>query len=169
MGSTGKVSFAEFKKYVEETYGKRPMERDLPAQAKVTFSNGATAELSTSENFTVKAKPVAPVIEEAYYYIGAANDWSVTNKDYKLTNSGKDVYDDPVFSVVIPAPKDAEGKPADNWFKIAPASAYDLAKLWDSPYMIGGSTNGTSDMKGTFAQGANDVRRICIQYHRCQC
>lgn len=157
MGSTGKVSFAEFKKYVEETYGKRPMERDLPAQAKVTFSNGATASYLTSENFTVKAKPVAPVIEEAYYYIGAANGWSVTNKDYKLTNSGKDVYEDPVFSVVIPAPKDAEGEPADNWFKIAPASAYDLENLWDSPYMIGGPTNGTSDKKGTFAQGANDV------------
>lgn len=157
MGSTGKVSFAEFKKYVEETYGKRPMERDLPAQAKVTFSNGATASYLTSENFTVKAKPVAPVIEEAYYYIGAANGWSVTNKDYKLTNSGKDVYEDPVFSVVIPAPKDAEGEPADNWFKIAPASAYDLDNLWDSPYMIGGPTNGTIAKKGTFVQGANDV------------
>ena len=157
MGSTGKVSFAEFKKYVEETYGKRPMERDLPAQAKVTFSNGATASYLTSENFTVKAKPVAPVIEEAYYYIGAANTWGVTNKDYKLTNSGKDVYEDPVFSVVIPAPKDADGKPADNWFKIAPASAYDLENLWDSPYMIGGPTNGTTDKKGTFVQGVNDV------------
>lgn len=156
MGSTGKVAFNEFKKYVEETYGKRPQERELPAQAKVTFSNGTTASYLTSENFTVKAKPVAPIIEEAYYYIGAANGWSATNKDYKLTNSGRDVYDDPVFSVVIPAPKNADGTPADNWFKIAPASAYELGNFWDTPYMIGGATNGTTDKKGTFVQGLND-------------
>lgn len=151
MGSTGKVSFAEFKEYVENTYGKRPMERDLPAQAKVTFSNGTTASYLTSENFTVKAKPVAPIIEEAYYYIGAANGWSAASKAYKLTNSGKDVYDDPVFSVVIPAPED------DNWFKIAPASAYELGDdFWSTPYMIGAATNGETAKKGNFVQGEND-------------
>lgn len=151
MGSTGKVAFKEFKDYVENTYGKRPQERDMPAQAKVTFSNGTTASYLTSETFTVKAKPVAPVIEEAYYYIGAANGWDNTSKVYKLTNSGKDVYEDSKFSVVIPAPE------GDNWFKIAPASAYELGDFWSTPYMIGAAENGETALSGNFVQGANDV------------
>ncbi len=150
MGSTGKVAFSELKEYVESTYGKRPVERDIPAQAKVTFSNGTTATYLTSENFVVKAKPVAPVIEEAYYYIGAANNWDATSKAYKLTNGGGDVYDDPVFSVVIPAPQ------GDNWFKIVPASAYTLDDFWNCPSFIGAATNGETASKGTFVQGKND-------------
>lgn len=50
MGSTGKVAFSELKDYVESTYGKRPVERDMPAQAKVTFSNGSTASYLTSQD-----------------------------------------------------------------------------------------------------------------------
>lgn len=157
MGSTGKVAFSELKEYVESTYGKRPMERDMQSQAKVTFSNGSTASYLTSENFIVKVKPQAPVIEDAYYYVGAANKWNTTDKTYKLTNGGGDVYDDPVFSVVIPAPTNDDGTAADNWFKIMPASAQALDNPWSSPYVIGAATNGETAQKGTFVQGANDT------------
>jgi len=56
------------------------------------------------------------VIEPAYYYLGSLG----SDQTYKLTNSGADPYDDPVFSVTIPAL--GEGW---HWFKIAPESAYD--------------------------------------------
>ena len=156
MGATGKVAFSELKEYVESTYGKRPVERDMPAQAKVAFNNGSTASYLTSQDFTVKVKPVAPVIEDAYYYVGAANSWNNKDKTYKLTNSGADVYDDPVFSVVIPAPTNADGTAADNWFKIMPASAVELDDPWTSPSVIGAATNGETALKGTFTQGKND-------------
>ncbi len=130
MSKDGKVAFSELKSYVEATYGKRPTERDLASVARVSFSNGSTATYLNSDNFTVKVKPQAPEIESAYYYVGAANNWSETDQTYKLTNSGLDVYDDPEFSVVVPVVY-KDGKPQDNWFKIAPASAYSAPKFWD--------------------------------------
>jgi hypothetical protein len=66
-----------------------------------------------SVNFTPKDMHI--VIEPAYYYLGSL----ATDQTYKLTNSGADPYDDPVFSVIIPA--SGQGW---HWFKIAPASAY---------------------------------------------
>jgi len=66
-----------------------------------------------SVNFTPKDMHI--VIESAYYYLGSL----ASDQTYKLTNSGADPYDDPVFSVTIPAL--GEGW---HWFKIAPASAY---------------------------------------------
>jgi hypothetical protein len=64
------------------------------------------------------------VIERAYYYLGSL----ATDQTYKLTNSGADPYDDPVFSVTIPAQGDGW-----HWFKIAPESAYneDGTMNWD--------------------------------------
>ncbi|MBR6121357.1 MAG: SusF/SusE family outer membrane protein [Prevotella sp.] len=55
------------------------------------------------------------VIESEYYYLGSL----ATDKTYKFTNSGADPYDDPIFSVTVPALGNGW-----HWFKIAPASAY---------------------------------------------
>ena len=154
MSKDGKVAFSELKSYVEATYGKRPTERDLASVARVSFSNGTTATYLNSDNFTVKVKPQAPEIESAYYYVGAANNWSETDQTYKLTNSGLDVYDDPEFSVVVPVVY-KDGKPQDNWFKIAPASAYSAPKFWDYTNFIGAATNGESAAEGSFVQGAD--------------
>ena len=152
MSKDGKVAFSELKSYVEATYGKRPTERDLASVARVSFSNGTTATYLNSDNFTVKVKPQAPEIEQAYYYIGAANGWSTTDQTYKLTNSGLDVYDDPEFSVVVPVVYE-DGKRKDNWFKIAPASAYSAPDFWAYDKFIGAATNGESAAEGSFVQG----------------
>ena len=72
MGSTGKVKYADFKKFVENTYGKKPVVNDLQAKVRATLSmNGNTnASFLDSENFIIKAKPDAPEIASTYYVIG---------------------------------------------------------------------------------------------------
>lgn len=153
--TNGKMAFADLKSYVEGTYGKRPTERDIQSVVKVIYSNGSTASVLKSDSFMVKAKPVAPIIEDAYYYIGATNGWSQTDKTYKLSNGGGDVYANPVFTAVIPAPVDDKGARADNWFKIAPASAYTLSNFWDCTTIVAATENGSSALTGKFVLGGS--------------
>lgn len=155
ISSTGKMSYADLKSYVEATYGKRPTERDITSSIKAILSNGSTASILTSENFIVKTKPVAPIIEDAYYYIGATNGWSTTDQTYKLTNGGGDVYENPIFTAVIKAPYNADGTRADNWFKIAPASAYALSNFWDCKSIVAATENGSSAQSGSFVVGGS--------------
>ena len=63
--------------------------------------------MSKSKNIEVKVKPVAPVIESAYYYIGALG----IDKSHPMTKEA-----DGVYSVTVPA------KGEWHWFKIAPES-----------------------------------------------
>ena len=65
---------------------------------------------------TWSATPV-PLIEEAYYITGNVNGWNNSDTSLELTNGGKDPYEQPVFTVVIPAP--AEG---NIEFKVTPKS-----------------------------------------------
>ena len=88
-----------------------------------------------------------PLIENAYYYVGAANGWG--GQTYKMVNGGGDVYEDPIFSVVVPA------QGGDHWFKIMPESAFSLGSIWDSPSVVGVYNNGTSDLEGMFIVDKN--------------
>mgnify|MGYP002522066414 CR=1 FL=1 len=95
---------------------------------------------------TWEATPV-PLIENAYYYVGAANGWG--GQDYKMVNGGGDVYDNPVFTVTVPA------QGGDHWFKIMPESAFSLGSIWDSPTVVGVYENGTSALEGMFIVDKN--------------
>ena len=154
ISANGKMAYADLKSYVESVYGKRPTERDLSSIVRATVSNGATATRFEAP-VVVKTQPVAPIIEEAYYYVGATNSWSSTDQTYKLSNGGGDVYANPVFTAIIKAPyetdksKENYGQRVDNWFKIAPASAYTLSSFWDDcKSFVCATVNGASDLKG---------------------
>ena len=98
-----------------------------------------------SVNFTPKDMGI--VLETAYYYLGSL----ATDQTYKLTNSGADPYDDPVFSVTVPAL--GEGW---HWFKIAPESAYnaDGTMNWDNEMScICPMTGDATDMSGKCQNG----------------
>lgn len=115
----GKVSVADLNKAVTSMYGLAPKTRDCVASvstnAKVATVDGVVVAYMKAEPFKFTATPDAPVIEDAYYYIGSLG----TGTAYPLSNGGGDVYENPVFSVVVPA-----GQAGDwHWFKIAPASA----------------------------------------------
>ena len=93
-------------------------------------------------------------IEEAYYYVGAANGWSDSDKTYKFDNGGGDPYENPVFTVTVPAPYNEDGTRADNWFKIAPESAYTSGNFWGT--LIGVRENGDTSTEGNLA-GPGDI------------
>ena len=65
---------------------------------------------------TVQFTPLKKVvIAQNYYLVGGPNDWakSATDKMVKFEHSSKDVYEDPIFTVVFDANKDG-----DTWFAI---------------------------------------------------
>ncbi len=159
----GMVETAALEDVVNILYGHRPVQRSIPIDILTTVTvNKMTFDAKATT--TVRATPEAPVIEEAYYYVGAANGWSDTDQTYKLENGGGDVYDDPVFAVTIPAPTNGDGTRADNWFKIAPASAYTRAEGFWGGDMVGAAVNGETALEGKFVVGKNDdvAQAFCI-------
>ena len=160
----GSFSIQDLQEVVTSFYGYRPTPRILNCHAYLAVMMNGQATYVDAGTFQVNVTPKAPVIEEAYYYVGAANGWSDSDQTYKLVNGGGDVYADPVFTVVIPAPKDADGNRVDNWFKIAPASAYTREEGFWGGDLIGAATNGESATEGRFVLGKNDevAMAFCI-------
>lgn len=123
LSEDGKMSVSALKDYVVNTYGKAPTERSMDANVIMWESNGtSTVRVNTSDKFQIKAKLVAPVIANSYYIVGGTLDWagSAASKEQKFNHSATNVYDDPVFTITIPA---AEG--ADTWFAIGSEEACD--------------------------------------------
>ena len=118
-----------------------------------TVTNGTSVayvgspEYYTKGSVTFTPKDMGVVLESEYYYLGSL----AMDQTYKLTNSGADPYDDPIFSVTIPA--QGEGW---HWFKIAPASAYneDGSMNWDKETTcICPMTGDATDMSGKCQNG----------------
>lgn len=125
LDAEGRMIFADLKSYVESAYGKRPTQRDMEAKVIAYTGDGMTTVknvLASSGAFKVKVIPSSPYIDpNGYYVVGSIDGWSLTKVDaYHLVNSGADVYDDPVFTALIPAPAYADVFEV----KIAPASAW---------------------------------------------
>lgn len=155
----GKVSTDELKAAIIQLYGKRPVEREVPVVVEYAIVNGK-AMLTNAETYLyVSLDPNdVPVIENHYYYVGATNNWSDSDMTYELKNGGGDVYDDPIFTAVIPAPKDGDGNRVDNWFKIAPESAYTSGDFWKN--LWGVAENGDASLTGNLAFG--DIGAFCM-------
>lgn len=148
MSKDGKVALSDLKSYIEATYGKRPVERDLSSVARVTFSNGATATYLNSDNFTVRVKPTAPELSEVGYYFvgnvkGAAKadgsyGWNAEDTQFKYEFAGASPYDYPEFTIRVPAQQLTYGDHLE--FKIL-----DLAKKgdWNAATVLSGDGNTT--------------------------
>ncbi len=81
-------------------------------------------------------------ISPAYYVIGAAGGWSADGaRTQKFSHSNKDVYEDPIFSIVVDTGGD------DCWFAIGDDAALDAVASGDWTKLFG--TKGASeDMEG---------------------
>lgn len=120
IAADGTMAASDLQNYVVTNFGRRPVERAVDATVSMWLSNGATTvKTATSGVFQVKAIPEAPQISQNYYLVGGTQDWaeSAKNKTQKFQHSGKDVYEDPIFTIVIDA---AEG---DTWFAIGDDAA----------------------------------------------
>ena len=130
----GRVAVADLAKTVVDFYGKRPTQRTLLANvAAYVDINGQVVKKTAKHDIDILVTPVAPIIESAYHIVGDGIGWSYDGAmKYKFNHSGKDVYDDPVFTITVPAPCNEDGSRKDFYFKIVPASALTTGDLvWD--------------------------------------
>lgn len=67
--------------------------------------------------------PKAPFIDSGYYMVGLMTDWKL-DTNLKFTHSEKDVYEDPVFTLVFTT------KDADQYWKIIPQGNVDTGNIW---------------------------------------
>jgi len=91
-------------------------------------------------------------IESAYYLIGNVNGWNLDNlDDYKFSHSGRDVHDDPFFSMTVLMP-------ADCYFKIVPQSSKD--KQGDDRWggQLGCQVDGSTDLEGILVVDGGAMR-----------
>ena len=126
IDADGNMAKADLVNYITNTYGKRPVERDIDATLDAWQSNGSTAakvKMATSENFQVKAIPEAPFIDAAYYLVGNMTEWGLDTK-LKFAHSEADVYEDPVFTLMFTTTKD------DQCWKIIPQGNVDKGNIW---------------------------------------
>ncbi len=148
IDNDGKMETADLASYIAETYGKRPVERDIDATLDAWVSNGSTTvKLATSEAFQVKAIPVAPVIDEGYYLVGdmfnaeGVDGWNTVSAKQAFKHSAKDVYDDPIFTITFETTK------ADQYWKIIPKKNIDNDNFWANG-VVGPKIDGNDSMEG---------------------
>lgn len=161
IDADGNMAKADLVNYITNTYGKRPIERDMDATLEAWQSNGSTAakvKMTTSENFQVKAIPEAPFIDEGYYLVGdmftteEVNGWTKeVAKAFK--HSEKDVYEDPIFTVSFETTK------ADQYWKIIPKKNIDADDLW-APGVVGPKVDGDDSMTGALTNGEAKAGKI---------
>lgn len=143
LAADGTISKDDFVNYVYATYGKAPSERAFDATVSTWFSNGSTTVKTTSDVFQVKALPVAPFIDEAYYITGDFAGW---NKEgaLALTHLGDgNVYDNPEFQIVL------KTTAANQYWKIIPKNNYE-GDFWKTGEdgVVGVAVDGDTSMEG---------------------
>lgn len=167
IDADGNMAKADLVNYITNTYGKRPIERDIDATLDAWQSNGSTAakvKMATSENFQVKAIPEAPVIDNGYYLVGdmfnveavgdaaAVDGWNTVSAKQAFKHSDKDVYDDPVFTITFETTK------ANQYWKIIPKKNVDAGNFWAAG-VVGPKVDGDS-MTGSLTNGDAKAGKI---------
>jgi hypothetical protein len=99
---------------------------------------------------TWEAKALLFDIEQNWYLTGSINGWNNSDTTYKLTNDGRDPYENPTFTMRIPAPEDG----SNVEFKMTPESG--LGGDWSKCLAAG------SGAQGTFAYN-NDGGNLVIE------
>lgn len=119
-GDVAKVLATDLNVKVQTLFGKRPQPNTFYTRlaAKVKAAEGRNFTI-ISNVITATVTPVATPIESAYYLIGDVPGWDfAAAATMPFSHSGKDVYEDPIFTITVTV----EG--ATNW-KVAPQSAID--------------------------------------------
>ncbi len=145
VGTDMKVPVDSLQNMVVDAYGKRPAARTFKAVLEADVMVGGQATYVTSSSFDVVLTPQAPFISSAYYLIGNMNDWNPDNaKNFQFKHSGKDVYEDPVFTITFNAG-------ADCYWKVIPQSNYDANDAWreGTEGVVGVAVDGDSSLEGT--------------------
>lgn len=129
----GKATKADVQALIESVYGKAPVARTFKGHVYTNAVKDGQAVLIDAGTVNVTATPVAPNISQNYYVIGGTLDWNAdAAKTQKFNHSDINVYDDPIFTITIPA---KEGD--DTWFNIVDDAACDGVTAGDWSSVIG--------------------------------
>ena len=134
------VTTTDLNEAVKSLYGKAPNARDIYLRAAYYIVDGKSSSLMPDPIVLgpISVTPVAPIIETEYYLVGDINGWNIEDlEDYKFNHSGKDVYEDPIFTILV---NNVQGH-----FKIVPKSSKEAAS-WDG--LLGSIEDGTTDLEG---------------------
>ena len=158
----GNFSKQELQKVVTNFYGPAPEARTLNAKVYLDLVNDGQSSYVDAGSITIMLTPSAPQISANYYVVGGTLDWagSAASKEQKFSHSGKNVYEDPIFTIVINA---AEG---DTWFAIGDDEACDaIANNGDWSKLFGTTDgNGQNGLTGKMDRRYNlsDDGSFCV-------
>ena len=142
----GKSAVADLSEVTVSFYGKRPIAHSFVAHVYLNAVKNGDAVLIDAGKFNLEMTPKSPFIDSGYYMVGLMTDWKLS-PDFKFTHSGKDVYEDPVFTLVFTTKDD------DQYWKIIPQGNVDAGNIWavenDPKGVVGVETNGDEAMSGT--------------------
>ena len=158
--SNGNVATKDLQAAIEAIYGKRPTLRSFNAEVLANMTiNGQASLLSTTT--TVTATPKAPFISTGYYLVGdmfkideANNGWNDVCMQ-PFSHSGKDVYEDPIFTIEFTTTG------ADQYWKIIPQINIDNNDFWaNQPGVVGPAVDGESSLTGTLVNMLANAGKI---------
>lgn len=154
----GKILTSDLRAAIERDFGKAPTERTVAATVVAYSHYGSVVSRQTSD-ITLVATLSAPVIEAEYYYYGTAQGLSKEDKSLKFSRADESVslYDDPIFTLTISASVDTLGQRIDEWFKIAPLSAFTAENFDDA--CLGSATDGDKSLKVNLV--SNEAQYMC--------
>ncbi len=142
----GKSAVADLSEVTASFYGKRPIAHPFVAHVYLNAIKNGDAVLIDAGKFNLEMTPKAPFIDSGYYMVGLMTDWKLS-PDFKFTHSGKDVYEDPVFTLVFTTKDD------DQYWKIIPQGNVDTGNIWavenDPKGVVGVEKDGDDAMSGT--------------------
>ncbi len=150
----GVVKVDDLANAIISLYGKAPKDRPVDVSvfgvATVKTEDGIVSAKKLAESYKLTVTPDAPLISQNYYVVGATLDWqgSAISKEQKFSHSDADVYEDPIFTIII---NGNEG--GDTWFAIGDDEACDAIRDNGDWSKLLGSTkgNGCSDPEGQLA------------------
>lgn len=142
----GTVAAKDLQAAVEEFFGKRPVERSMDAVLYADMMQGGQATLLTAASFIIKATPKAPFISSSYYIVGDHCGWDLSGVQ-KFNHSVKDVYEDPIFTLIFTTTKE------ESYWKILPQENIDAAQqnpdaFWQQG-VVGVATGGDPALEGS--------------------
>lgn len=142
----GKSAVADLSEVIESYYGKRPIAHSFVTHVYLNAMKNGDAVLIDAGEFNLAMTPKAPFIDSGYYMVGLMTDWKL-DTNLKFTHSVKDVYEDPVFTLVFTT------KDADQYWKIIPQGNVDTGNIWaveNNPKgVVGVEKDGDDAMSGT--------------------
>ena len=138
---SGLASKEILQELIEKYYGKRPTNRAFYGHVLVNAMKDGQALYVDAGTVEVNITPEAPIIAQNYYIVGGTKDWN-DSKEQKFSHSDADVYDDPIFTIVI------DGNPdGDCWFAIGDDEGVEAIgeNVWNKLLgIVGGDSQATS-------------------------